>query len=64
MNTLAAFAYLFKDMLTRVSDSTSYGSELESYIMSHNPQDASDVERLTHQYNQLLNARKFGSQMY
>ena len=30
---------------------TSYGSELENYIISHNPTCSADVERLTVDYN-------------
>ena len=29
-----------------------YGSDLEKYIVSHNPQHPGDVERLTREYNQ------------
>jgi hypothetical protein len=31
-----------------------YGSELERYIMSHNPQSNHDVERLTRQFDKQL----------
>jgi len=27
-----------------------YGTELEKYIVSRNPQDAGDIERLTHEF--------------
>jgi hypothetical protein len=27
-----------------------YGTELEKYIVGRNPQDAGDIERLTHEY--------------
>lgn len=30
---------------------TTYGSELEKYIASHNPRDIADVERLTSEYD-------------
>ena len=30
---------------------TTYGSELEDYIVSGNPQNESDVERLTREYH-------------
>jgi len=30
---------------------TSYGSELENYITSRNPQNESDVERFTREYH-------------
>ena len=29
----------------------SYGTQLENYIVSHNPQDTGDVERLALEYN-------------
>ena len=32
----------------------SYGTELEKYIASHNPQDTGDVERLALEYNRKL----------
>ena len=35
-----------------VFESKSYGSSLEQYITSHNPQHSGDVERLTVEYNQ------------
>ena len=31
---------------------STYGSELEDYIVSHNPRDTADVERLTKEYDQ------------
>lgn len=33
----------------------SYGTELEKYIVSHNPQDIGDIERLAQEYNRKLN---------
>jgi len=35
-----------------VFESKSYGTSLEQYITSHNPQHSGDVERLTMEYNQ------------
>jgi hypothetical protein len=35
----------------------SYGSDLEQYIVSHNPQHPGDVERLTTEYNQKQSKR-------
>lgn len=32
----------------------SYGTELEKYIVSHNPQDTGDVERLALEYNRKI----------
>ena len=34
--------------------SESYGTQLENYIISHNPQDTGDVERLAQEYNRKL----------
>jgi hypothetical protein len=34
------------------SKSQTYGSQLEKYIVSNNPTDTADVERLTREYNQ------------
>lgn len=36
--------------LATESQST-YGSDLEQYIVSHNPHDTADVERLTREYD-------------
>jgi hypothetical protein len=33
---------------------TTYSSELESYIINHNPQNGGDIERLTRQYDTQL----------
>ncbi len=33
----------------------SYGTELERYIISHNPQHTGDVDRLVFEYNKKLN---------
>jgi multidrug resistance efflux pump len=35
-----------------VIERPTYGSSLEQYITSHNPQHSGDVERLTVEYNQ------------
>lgn len=35
--------------------SESYGSQLERYIVSHNPKDAADVERLTLEFQEKQN---------
>lgn len=37
---------------------TTYGSDLEQYIVSHNPNDTSDVERLTREYD-LASTKRF-----
>ena len=37
-------------LIAMASESNTYGSRLEEYIVSKNPQDASDIERLTKDY--------------
>ena len=37
-------------LIALVGESTTYGSRLEEYIVSKNPQDTSDIERLTRDY--------------
>jgi hypothetical protein len=37
--------------VVKSSKTSSYGSSLEHYITSHNPQHSGDVERLTVEYN-------------
>jgi len=37
--------------VAKSSNNTTYGSSLEQYIASHNPQHSGDVERLTVEYN-------------
>ena len=37
-------------LIALASESTTYGSRLEEYIVSKNPQDTSDIERLTRDY--------------
>jgi hypothetical protein len=37
--------------VAKSSHNTSYGSSLEHYILTHNPQHSGDVERLTAEYN-------------
>ena len=41
--------------ISAITDSSPvYGSKLEDYIVSHNPKDCSDVERLTKEFDQKL----------
>ena len=47
---LLALALLVLGVIV-AKDSRTYGSSLEDYITSHNPQHAGDVERLTVEYN-------------
>lgn len=37
-------------LVALASESNTYGSRLEEYITSKNPQDTSDIERLTRDY--------------
>jgi hypothetical protein len=37
-------------LIAMASESNTYGSRLEEYIVSKNPQDNSDIERLTREY--------------
>lgn len=38
-------------LVALATESTTYGSQLEQYIVSHNPNDTADVERLTREYD-------------
>lgn len=40
--------------IKRLFTQASYRSELERYIISHNPQNGGDIERLTKQYDTTL----------
>jgi len=37
-------------LVALASESNTYGSRLEEYIVSKNPQDTADIERLTKEY--------------
>jgi len=37
-------------LVALASESNTYGSKLEEYIVSKNPQDTADIERLTRDY--------------
>jgi hypothetical protein len=39
---------------------TTYGSELETYIVSRNPQDAGDVDRLAREFDFRMSNRSLG----
>lgn len=47
---IPALIEFYKNILYK----NNYGSELERYILSHNPIDISDVERLTRQFDEDL----------
>jgi hypothetical protein len=44
---------LFKSLITRLKQlfTNNYGSDIEQYIVSHNPKTTADVEQLLQQYN-------------
>jgi hypothetical protein len=45
-------------LIAMVNESNTYGSRLEEYIVSKNPQDNSDIERLTREY-ELSSSRRY-----
>lgn len=40
-----------KSLVERYQKPQTYGSELENYIVSHNPQSAGDIDRLTREFD-------------
>jgi hypothetical protein len=44
-------------LVAMASESNTYGSRLEEYIVSKNPQDTADVERLAREYDLAVNKR-------
>jgi hypothetical protein len=44
-------------LVAMASESNTYGSRLEEYIVSKNPQDTADVERLAREYDLAVNRR-------
>ena len=50
--TLGALAMvgIIGPLVALASESNTYGSRLEEYIVSKNPQDTADIERLTRDY--------------
>ena len=45
-------------LIALASESQTYGSKLEEYIVSNNPKDTGDVERLTREYD-LATSKRF-----
>ena len=45
-------------LVALASDSNTYGSRLEEYIVSKNPQDTADIERLTREY-ELASSKRY-----
>lgn len=48
---ITAIAGWVKSLIQAFEKPTTYGSELESYIVSHDPQTAYDVDRLTREFD-------------
>ena len=45
-------------LIAMASESNTYGSRLEQYIVSKNPQDTSDIDRLTKEY-ELASSKRY-----
>ena len=45
-------------LVALASESNTYGSKLEQYIVSKNPQDTADIERLTREY-ELASSKRY-----
>lgn len=49
-----------KSLFQKILKPQTYGSELESYIVSNQPKDSYDVDRLTKQYESMTTTRTHG----
>jgi hypothetical protein len=49
-----------KSLAEEFQKPVSYGSSLEAYIVSKNPQDASDVDRLSREFDQKMASKILG----
>lgn len=49
---------MLANFLKRWFKPTTYSSELERYIINHNPQNGGDIERLTRQYDYYISQGK------
>ena len=47
----------FKQLAEQIGKTQTYGSELESYITSRNPQDAGEVDRLMRDFDNRMSNR-------
>ena len=58
--TLGAIAMvgIIGPLIAMASESNIYGSRLEQYIVSKNPQDTSDIDRLTKEY-ELASSKRY-----
>mgnify|MGYP000620849133 CR=1 FL=1 len=54
---ITAIAGWIKSLATKFAKPQTYGSALEAYIVSHEPQDAYDVDRLMREFD---NKNRFG----
>lgn len=57
LHELAAY---FHKMFIGFEKPATYGSELEAYIVSKNPQDGADIDRLSREFDQKMAARILG----
>ena len=53
-----AMVGLIGPLIALASQSNTYGSRLEEYIVSKHPKDASDIERLTREY-ELASSKRY-----
>ena len=58
--TIGAIAMvgLIGPLVALASESNTYGSRLEEYIVSKNPQDTADIDRLTREY-ELASSKRY-----
>ena len=58
--TIVAIAMvgLIGPLVALASESNTYGSRLEEYIVSKNPQDTADIDRLTREY-ELASSKRY-----
>jgi hypothetical protein len=54
LNELAAY---FQKMFSEFDKPLTYGSALENYIVSRNPQDGCDIDRLSREFDYKMAAR-------
>lgn len=58
--TIGALAMvgIIAPLIALASESNTYGSQLEEYIVSKNPQDTADIERLARDY-QMASSKRY-----
>lgn len=47
-----------KSLLQSIKQPRTYGSELEAYIVTNNPKDSGDIDRLTREFNNRMNSSR------